>query len=55
MIYCIKGFEDLMRAYLKAVPVINKEENGVVPRFYIRCLVELDDFITELWEDREGR
>nr|CAD7456839.1 unnamed protein product [Timema tahoe] len=49
------GFEDLMRAYTKALPVISKEENGQTPRFYVRCLVEMDDFITEVWEFREGR
>ncbi|XP_075238234.1 eukaryotic translation initiation factor 3 subunit c [Lycorma delicatula] len=51
----LSSFEDLTRAYTKALPVINKEENGVTPRFYLRCLVELDDFIAEVWEDREGR
>lgn len=49
------GFEDLMRAYQKALPVITKEELGQTPRFYIRCLVEMEDFINEVWEDREGR
>lgn len=45
----------MMRAYNKALPVIAKEESGVTPRFYVRCLVELEDFISEMWEDREGR
>lgn len=49
------GFEDLMRAYQKALPVITKEELGQTPRFYIRCLVEMEDFINEVWEDRDGR
>lgn len=49
------SFEELTRAYQKAIPVITKEENGVTPRFIIRALVELDDFIAEVWEDREGR
>ena len=44
-----------MRAYQKAQPVINKEENGQTPKFYLRCLVEVEDFINEMWEDREGR
>lgn len=44
-----------MRAYQKALPVIAKEESGQTPRFYIRCLVEMEDFINEVWEDREGR
>lgn len=44
-----------MRAYQKALPVITKEESGQTPRFYVRCLVEMEDFIVEVWEDREGR
>ncbi|XP_066583965.1 eukaryotic translation initiation factor 3 subunit C [Prorops nasuta] len=51
----LTSFEDLMRAYQKALPVIAKEENGQTPRFYVRCLVEMEDFINEVWEDREGR
>lgn len=51
----ILGFEDLMRAYQKALPVITKEELGQTPRFYVRCLVEMEDFINEVWEDRDGR
>ncbi|XP_033246571.1 eukaryotic translation initiation factor 3 subunit C [Drosophila miranda] len=51
----LSSFEDLTRAYTKALPVISKEENGITPRFYIRCLAELEDFINEIWEDREGR
>ncbi|XP_017794023.1 PREDICTED: eukaryotic translation initiation factor 3 subunit C isoform X2 [Habropoda laboriosa] len=51
----LSSFEDLMRAYQKALTVIAKEEGGQTPRFYIRCLVEMEDFINEVWEDREGR
>ncbi|XP_076653225.1 eukaryotic translation initiation factor 3 subunit C [Halictus rubicundus] len=51
----LSSFEDLMRAYQKALPVIAKEEAGQTPRFYVRCLVEMEDFINEVWEDREGR
>ncbi|XP_012288654.1 eukaryotic translation initiation factor 3 subunit C [Orussus abietinus] len=51
----LSSFEDLMRAYQKALPVIAKEENGQTPRFYVRCLVEMEDFISEVWEDRDGR
>lgn len=51
----LSSFEDLTRAYQKAYPVIMKEENGVTPRFYLRCLAELEDFINEVWEDRDGR
>lgn len=51
----LSSFEDLQKAYVKASPVIAKEENGQTPRFYARILVELEDFINEMWEDREGR
>lgn len=51
----LQSFEDLTRAYQKALPVIMKEENGVTPRFYVRVLAECEDFINEVWEDREGR
>ncbi|KAJ1524292.1 hypothetical protein ONE63_010803 [Megalurothrips usitatus] len=51
----LSSFEDLMRAYTKALPVISKEENGLTPRFYLRCLVEVEDFVNEVWEDRDGR
>lgn len=51
----VSSFEDLMKAYTKALPVISKEESGVTPRFYVRCLVELEDFINDMWKDREGR
>ncbi|XP_055325708.1 eukaryotic translation initiation factor 3 subunit C [Sitodiplosis mosellana] len=51
----LQNFEDLTRAHQKALPVISKEENGVTPRFYVRALAELEDFINEVWEDREGR
>lgn len=51
----LQSFEDLTRAYQKALPVIMKEENGITPRFYVRALAELEDFINEVWEDRDGR
>ncbi|XP_050528804.1 eukaryotic translation initiation factor 3 subunit C-like [Daktulosphaira vitifoliae] len=49
-------FEDLTRAYTKAFnAVIMKEENGVAPRFFVRCLVKMEDFINDVWDDRVGR
>ncbi|XP_059474556.1 eukaryotic translation initiation factor 3 subunit C-like isoform X2 [Neocloeon triangulifer] len=51
----LSSFEELTRAYQKALPVVTKEENGVTPRFYVRILAELDAFINEVWEDKEGR
>ncbi len=49
------SFIELTKALEKARPVIVKEENGVVPKFYIRILVEMEDLINETWEDKEGR
>lgn len=51
----LSSFEDLCRAYTKALPVVQKEEAGKTPRFYVRCLAELDDFIQAVWEDKAGR
>ncbi|KAF2359074.1 Eukaryotic translation initiation factor 3 subunit C [Trinorchestia longiramus] len=49
------SFEDLCRAYVKAAVVIEKEDGGKIPRFYIRCLVELEDYLNTIWEDKDGR
>ncbi|CAH0548824.1 unnamed protein product [Brassicogethes aeneus] len=51
----LTSFEELQKAYVKAAPVILKEESGQTPRFFIRCLSEMEDFIVEMWEDRDGR
>ncbi|KAK9880665.1 hypothetical protein WA026_011902 [Henosepilachna vigintioctopunctata] len=51
----LTSFEELQKAYTKAIPVIQKEENGQTPRFFTRCLIEMEDFINEMWEDRGGR
>ncbi|XP_053551013.1 eukaryotic translation initiation factor 3 subunit C-like protein [Bombina bombina] len=49
---CLEEFELLVKAYLKAKNIVDKEG---VPRFYIRVLSDLDDYLTELWEDKEGK
>ena len=49
------GFLELVKAYEKAKPVVEKEENGVTPRFFVRVLVELEEVVNEQWEDRDGR
>lgn len=51
----LTSFENLIKAFQKAKMVIEKEEGGNIPKFYIRSLVELEDFITKCWEDRDGR
>ncbi|CAB3988347.1 eukaryotic translation initiation factor 3 subunit C-like isoform X1 [Paramuricea clavata] len=45
-------FENLGRAFTKAKNVVDKEG---IPTMFIKCLVELEDFIKENWEDAEGR
>src|SRR5690606_16755135 len=51
----LSGFEDLTRAFQKAKSsVIDKEEGGRIPKFYIKCLVELEDFVNDNWEDRKN-
>ncbi|KAL1440751.1 hypothetical protein MTO96_009288 [Rhipicephalus appendiculatus] len=50
----LTSFENLTKAFQKAKVVIDKEEGGNIPKFFIRSLVELEDFITECWEDPRG-
>lgn len=45
LMFTCADFEQLGKAYEKARKVVEKEG---VPRFYIRCLVELDDFVSEV-------
>ncbi|XP_038212592.1 eukaryotic translation initiation factor 3 subunit C [Zerene cesonia] len=51
----LASFEELQRAYTRASSVIQKEENGIAPRFFIRALVELEDWVTGAWNDRDSR
>jgi len=51
----LSGFEDISRAYVKAKSVIEKNGDNNVPRVYVRYLSELDEFTTDLWEDKEGK
>ncbi|CDW60000.1 eukaryotic translation initiation factor 3 [Trichuris trichiura] len=47
-------FEDLCRVFQKAKAVIDRE-GGVTPRFFLRSLTELEDFVNENWDDRKDR
>jgi len=51
----LTSYEDLLKAFDKAKPVIMKEEKGITPRFYVRILVEMEKLINETWEDTAGR
>lgn len=44
----LTSFENLTKAFQKAKMVIEKEEGGNIPKFFIRSLVELEDFVTEV-------
>ncbi|XP_072454602.1 eukaryotic translation initiation factor 3 subunit C isoform X2 [Notamacropus eugenii] len=49
---CLEEFELLGKAFGKAKSIVDKEG---VPRFYIRILADLEDYLNELWEDKEGK
>ncbi|OWK50238.1 Eukaryotic translation initiation factor 3 subunit C [Lonchura striata] len=49
---CLEEFELLGRAWTKAKGVVDREG---VPRFYLRILADLEDYLNELWEDKEGK
>lgn len=49
------SFEDLQKAYTRAAPVVQKEESGIAPRFFVRALAELDDWVSGAWTDRDSR
>lgn len=51
----LASFEELQKAYTRAAPVVAKEENGVAPRFFVRALVELEDWVSSAWADRDSR
>jgi translation initiation factor 3 subunit C len=50
----LNSFEDLTRAYLKALPIMAKEDSTVKPKFFLKCLVEIEDSVNEAWEDRKN-
>ncbi|XP_041740627.2 eukaryotic translation initiation factor 3 subunit C-like [Coregonus clupeaformis] len=49
---CLEEFEQLCRAFLKSKTIVDKEG---VPPFYIRLLSDLEDYLNQLWEDKEGK
>ncbi|XP_054043728.1 eukaryotic translation initiation factor 3 subunit C-like [Rissa tridactyla] len=49
---CLEEFELLGKAFGKAKSIVDKEG---VPRFYVRILADLEDYLNELWEDKEGK
>uniref|UniRef100_A0A3B3ZP48 Eukaryotic translation initiation factor 3 subunit C n=1 Tax=Periophthalmus magnuspinnatus TaxID=409849 RepID=A0A3B3ZP48_9GOBI len=49
---CLEEFEQLCRAFTKSKNIVDKEG---VPSFYIRLLADLEDYLNQLWEDKEGK
>ncbi|XP_016113614.1 eukaryotic translation initiation factor 3 subunit C-like isoform X2 [Sinocyclocheilus grahami] len=49
---CLEEFEQLCRAFLKSKTIMDKEG---VPQFYVRLLADLEDYLNQLWEDKEGK
>ncbi|XP_051530931.1 eukaryotic translation initiation factor 3 subunit C-like isoform X1 [Myxocyprinus asiaticus] len=49
---CLEEFEQLCRAFLKSKTIVDKEG---VPQFYIRLLADLEEYVNQLWEDKEGK
>ncbi|MBN3274684.1 EIF3C factor, partial [Polyodon spathula] len=49
---CLEEFEQLCKAFLKSKNIVDKEG---VPTFYTRLLADLEDYLNELWEDKEGK
>lgn len=45
----LEEFDTLTKAFAKSLKVIEKEG---VPVFYIRCLVEIEDFIAQCWTEK---
>ncbi|XP_073671997.1 eukaryotic translation initiation factor 3 subunit C isoform X4 [Paramisgurnus dabryanus] len=49
---CLEEFEQLCRAFNKSKTIVDKEG---VPQFYVRLLADLEDYLNQLWEDKEGK
>ncbi|KAL3990909.1 Eukaryotic translation initiation factor 3 subunit 8 N-terminus family protein [Acanthocheilonema viteae] len=50
----LSTFEELCKVFEKTKVVLARQ-NMSTPRFYVRILVELEDFVNEQWDDKEAR
>ncbi|VDO36685.1 unnamed protein product, partial [Brugia timori] len=50
----LSTFEELCKVFEKTKVVLTRQ-NMSTPRFYVRILVELEDFVNEQWDDKEAR
>ncbi|CAD6190946.1 unnamed protein product [Caenorhabditis auriculariae] len=47
-------FDDLLKSYEKSRTIFQRQ-NISMPRFFISAVVELEDYLTNLWEDKEAK
>ncbi|EFO90496.1 CRE-EIF-3.C protein [Caenorhabditis remanei] len=50
----LTGFDSLVKAYDKSKTIFQRQ-NVTIPRFYIRSLVEIEDYVNKLWEDKDAK
>ncbi|KAM3727597.1 Eukaryotic translation initiation factor 3 subunit [Dirofilaria immitis] len=50
----LSTFEELCKVFEKTKVVLTRQSMST-PRFYVRILVELEDFVNEQWDDKEAR
>ncbi|CAL2030813.1 hypothetical protein CAEBREN_21273 [Caenorhabditis brenneri] len=50
----LNGFDSLAKAF-KSSKNVFQQQNVTIPRFYIRSLVEVEDYVNNLWEDKEAK
>lgn len=48
------GFDAMQRVFQKIKTILDKEKSEV-PRFYLRTLMNLEEFVKDLWEDKEAK
>ncbi|KAF8366207.1 eif-3.C [Pristionchus pacificus] len=50
----LQCFEDLQKLYTNSKTIFARQ-NISTPRFYVRYLVDLEDYVNELWEDKDAK
>lgn len=50
----LSSFEDLCRVFEKSRKVFEKDSIPI-PRFFLKCLADTEDFINKVWDDKESR
>ncbi|GMR53280.1 hypothetical protein PMAYCL1PPCAC_23475, partial [Pristionchus mayeri] len=50
----LQCFEDLQKLYTNSKTIFARQ-NITTPRFYVRYLVDLEDYINEMWDDKDAK